>query len=691
MTQYTKMKGPLAAVALGLSTLTVTGPAAAQGFFADIFGDMSYSFGGFVRAESAFRTTSIENPNNQGGNLFNDVTAPVNVFSPPNFPPVVLVPGATWTTVPLPAFDRDVRRGDFIQSDDNDFNYTVLRAEAELGINFSNNLRLITRVRGVYDPGIYDEFNENSVAALQGGGIDVGPWVDPQLYNGSPNYFEYRVTDGNGGFSNGNPLELTGSDYQIYLPAFVLEYTQGDLNVRLGNQQIAWGQALFFRVFDVPNGLDLRRHSILDRALEEFSDKRVPMLSARATYQATNEILLDGYVGKFQPTVLGNPNTPYNIIPVQFTVEDSYKSGGFDDELVYGVRAKADYGGWGWQAAAVRRIGPEGTFRWTMSGVDRDLTGPLGNLVNTTYATLPPCSVADLGPGLCRQNTRTGESLAETAFAVSPGGVYSANEWFRYAADVRLDGVIGLNASIREFEAAQDVFASEIANVEEATNQLNTFFAAAGGSLRGHIERTYHHENLFMLGASYVLESDVNFLNQMIFNFEVQYTPERNFTNIGLEQAFIEQDEYIAALVIDKWHRFSNNFPATYMVFQAFTRNRGDLVGRHLSGYGGRPLEELAPDATRSTSGKSGNANYIVFGFSQPFPNRIYEIEFATLFDPEGGIFAQPGVRWNPGNGVTVEGFYNYTNGRLWGRETMNVVSTLDFAEEFTLRLTYQF
>jgi hypothetical protein len=65
--------------------------------------------------------------------------------------------------------------------------------------------------------------------------------------------------------------------------------------------------------------------------------------------------------------------------------------------------------------------------------------------------------------------------------------------------------------------------------------------------------------------------------------------------------------------------------------------------------------------------------------------------EFATLIDPEGGIFAQPGIRWNPGNNVTVEGFYNYINGNLWGRETMNVISSLDFAEEFTLRLRYQF
>jgi len=51
----------------------------------------------------------------------------------------------------------------------------------------------------------------------------------------------------------------------------------------------------------------------------------------------------------------------------------------------------------------------------------------------------------------------------------------------------------------------------------------------------------------------------------------------------------------------------------------------------------------------------------------------------------------QPGVRWHPGGDVTVEGFYNYTNGHLWGKKNNNLIDGLDFAQEFTLRLSYQF
>lgn len=697
---------------LSLAALGLTGPAQAQGFFSGMLDGVNMSFGGFLRAESAIRTTSEENLNNQGGNPFNNREIEREAFAPPALNPVGILgntvtalqpitgPASAWGTTPLIVFDDQIARNVDVPSVKNDFNFMILRGEAELGLRFGQNWRFIARLRGVYDPTVYDEFDARSVADSAQGSLDVGPLADPRIYTGAPNYFDYRVTDGQGGFSKANPLEWTGRDYQLYFPAMILEYSSGPFNFRLGNQQIAWGQSLFFRVFDVPNGLDLRRHLILDRALEEFSDKRVPMLSARATYQLTDGILADGYVGKFQPTVFGNPNTGYNVIPTQFTVHDLYEAGGYDDELVYGLRLKGDYGQWGFQAAAVRRFGPEGTFRWTKTLVNKPLVGPLGNLVNQAYDLKQPegslgCPQYD--PALCRRFADTGEALANAPFQASPGGVYSADEWFFYAADVRLDGILGLNAAIREFEGAQDVYATEVNSFDEAFAQLNTFFIGSGGSLRGHIERVYHQENVFGLGVSYVNESENDFLNQLIFNLEVQYTPERHFTNIGLDQDFITEDEYTVSLVVDKWHRFFDSFPGTYMVFQALTKNRSDLVGRHLSGYGGMSADELRArrDAgiidSRSTRGKDDNATYVVFGFLQPFPNKIFEIEFATLLDVEGGIFAQPGLRWNPGKGVTVEGFYNYVNSELWGQPLDNLISTLDFAEEFTLRVTYQF
>lgn len=674
-----------------------------------------YSFGGFLRAESAYSTTGFANLNNQDGNPFNNVDVERNISLPPSLQyglnnafvqgvlprdllglvsSFVPVPGlelediGSWGAIPLPIYDDTVRRSDYIGTEtSSDFNYTILRAEAELGIRFSRSLRFVGRVRGIYDPDVYDGFDANRIESIQGG-IDSG-FAPPELYEGQTNYFDYLVAGG----SNGNPLEWTGRDYQIYLPAAILEYNRRGLNVRIGNQQIAWGQSIFFRVFDLPNGLDLRRHSILDRALEEFSDKRVPMLSARVTWQVTNGILMDSYVGKFQPTVFGNPNTPYNVIPSQFTVHDQYKAGGYDDEIVYGIRFKGDYGQFGFQAAYARRFGTEGYFGWTKSGVHKPLVGDFGSLVALHYSIKQPEGSAlcpEYNQGLCRHYEDTAEALANSSFSSNPGGVYSAEEWFAYAADARLDGVMGVTTAA-EFPGGEDLYATSPANVEEADAQVDTLIRASGGSLRGHISRNYHQEDVFALGGSYVLESGNDFLNQLIFNLEVQYTPERAFTAIDLDPEPILQDEYTVSLVVDKWHRFFNEFPGTYIVFQALTKNRSDLVGRHLSGYGGLPLDQLDPAATRSTRPKTDNANYVVFGFLQPWPNKIYELEFATLLDLEGGILVQPGVRWNPGSGVTVEAFYNYINGDLWGRPTDNLLSSVDWADELTLRVSYQF
>ncbi|HSW12117.1 MAG TPA: DUF1302 family protein [Solimonas sp.] len=661
------------------------------GLLDSLLGSVSFSIGGFIRQETAVSTVSADNPNNQGGNVFQDRTVSRQTYLPPALQPVLnsgivqqLLPASQigqWGGVALPYADT-VKRSDFVESTSNDFNYVVMRAETELSVKFGEKLDLIGRVRALYQPRVYDEFDAASVDGLQGG-ISGG---DPRLYHGKPNYFEYIVEGG----GKPNPLEWTGDEYQVYLPALVLDYHSGGLNLRVGNQSIAWGQSIFLRVFDTPNGLDLRRHLILDRGLEEFSDERVPMLSARIGYQLTDNILMDGYVGKFQPSIFGNPNTPYNVIPAQFTVHDLYEEGGFDKKIVGGIRFKGDYGTWGWQAAYVNRYNPDGAFRWTESGVNKPLQGGVGSLaslVNTAYNVKLPTSnalcQANYDPALCRRYGDIGEALSHTPFEAAPAGVYSADEWFHYAAQVRLHGITGLNAAVNDFEASQDVYATPVDTYDQAAAELNTFFLGAGGSLRGHIAREYFHEDVFMLGGSYVSESDNDFLNELIFNLEAQYIPERTFTDISLGKNFHKTDEYQVSLVVDKWHRFFNDFPGTYIVFEALTKNRSDLVGRLLDGYGGSE-QKVAP-------GKGGNANYLVFGFLQPWPNKLYELEFATLYDPAGGILVQPGLRWHPGNGVTVEGFYNYINGEMYGNPNDNLLSTLDFAEEFTLRLSWQF
>jgi hypothetical protein len=645
----------LKAAVLGAAMLAGGAPAYAQqegdgSFFDGFLAGIDVSVGGFVRVENAFQLGG-ENPYNQNGNTYNG-----RVISRM---PGVPVPGspALSFAVPNPLLaDTTTRTG--VDTSNNWSNYHILRGEIETGIRLSSDLSLIGRVRAIYDPG-YDDFNASSLDGDRGG-ISGG---DKALYrSSSPNYFEYRPE----GKSHANPLEWAGDNYLVYLPSLFFDYNHGALNLRVGNQQIAWGQALFFRVFDVANGLDLRRHSVLDYAQEEYADKRVPQLSIRAGYQVTDEVLLDSYIAKFQPTIYGNPNTQYNVIPAQFTVHDRY--GDYDDKFSYGMRVKANYGQWGFQGMAVRRYNPDGVFRWTASGVDKDLptTNALGLLVHTL------------------NGFESGQTLANTPFEASPSGVYSADEWFDYAASVRLDGVAGLNAAVNDFQPATGaLLASPVNTFAAAHNELDTFFIASGGSLRGHIERKYFQENVFGFGVSYVTEAEPgSVFDQIIFNLETSYTPNRTFTSPDLGKNFLTQDASITALVMEKYQRFSQSFPATYFVFQAMHRNADDLFGRSLKGYGG--TRTSSPDGI-------GSADYVVLAMQQPFPNDIYRAALAVLYDPRGSILVQPGVKWKPRGSITVEAFYSYIEGGFAGNPNKTLLSTVDFADEITVRAAYQF
>ncbi|MGO8855162.1 MAG: DUF1302 family protein [Steroidobacteraceae bacterium] len=593
--------------------------------------DEDFSWSGFIRSETAIRTTSEQNMFNQGGNPFNGV--PVSRTS---------VLGTDITTrdgVPL----------------DNSINMQMFRGELGAIWKMNNNFSVQAKLRVLYDPGWYDQYNPGTIgsqAQATSGGNPGGVY-------GQPNYFQNPVQ----GMSHPNPLEWDGQNYQIYFPALFLEFNKGPLDVRLGNQQIAWGQALFFRVFDVVDGLDLRRHSALDFASEEYSDKRVPSLALRTTYQVANGWVADGYVEKFQSTVYSNPNTPYNVIASQFTIHDLYEQ--YQNKLDLGLRLKGDLGAFGVQGMAVHRYNPDGVFRWTQSGVDRDLPGLPG----------------------------TGKLLAQTPFEVDPSGVWSANEWFTYAGAARLNGVTALNSAVSQFPAAQALGAvvipgnpSSQAAYNAAAEELNLFFQLSGSGLRGHLAREYFQENDFGLGTSYVVSgSPGSFLDQLIINLEASYVPDRTFTNPSLSSDFIHKPETSTALVLEKYQRFSSSFPATYMVFQWMHKTESDLFGRYLGGMGGTE--------SNAAGGFGGGWNALAFAFQQPFPGLVWRFDFAALYDTHGGILVQPAIRWKPSGGITVETFYNYLNSHLAGTNNANnnIIGTLDFASEVGVRLGYQF
>ena len=688
-----------------------------ESFFGDIWKNVTINT--TLRADAAYRTTQYQNPNNQTNAPFQDVLVPRQAYVPPtlstgsvaniinSLTPGQLIPATPldWNT-PFPGiapYNESIRRSDRVGQEDLEMNYTVVRATTEIDLRFNNEWRVNARIRGLYDPTVYDEFDAGDVSNDQGG-ITCGGG-DRYADTGKVNYYKAKGRNGR----NINPLEIAGRDYMVDFGTLILNYKADNYDIRIGNQQIAWGQAIFFRTFDVANGLDLRRHLVIDRAVEEFEDERVPKLAIRATAQVTDATIVDGYVGKFQPDILTNPNTPYNVIPSQFYRPlDNYFTGNYDKKIDVGMRVKSDYGNWGWQAMAVSRYNPLGAFRWAESGINKGLYGAGGGVsgptdlstqVETAYNIRPTCSNAPSNggdgrtygagesPTTCKMYGSIGESLSHTPFTIGPGGIYSDREWFSAAASVRLDGFEALNTVIREYPALQDSFASEVSTLEQASHLLNTFFIGSGGSIRGNVQRDYFREQVFGLGLSSVTETeDINsFWSQFIINLEVQYTPKRMFTKEDLSNDFLESDEYIITLVGEKWYRYTESFPAAYLVFQGMHRSDSDLVGLNLRGYGGT----LKQDQPKHNDGLD-SANYLVFAGFQPWPNRKFIAEWAFLLDVKGGLLAQPLIKWNPGNNFSVDLFYNFIDGKLWGDGESTLQRAIDFADEVGIRFSYQ-
>ena len=237
--------------------------------------ETSVSVTGFIRQEASTLTGDANVFNQATGNVFNNV--PVTNFF-----------GNTITRVG--------------EQSDHSTPLMATRAEIDFKFRFSDSWEGFAKIRGFYEHRLDDEFEDNE-------------------------YFISGFDD-----DNGSILETNGEDYMIDIPALYLDYNNGPFWLRMGNQQIAWGDAIFFRIFDVVNGLDLRRHSFLDVAAEEYSDKRVPSLGIRGSYRFENDWELEGFVQQFRPTVLAPLDTPYNFVASQFVVQQEAGWDSVDDK-----------------------------------------------------------------------------------------------------------------------------------------------------------------------------------------------------------------------------------------------------------------------------------------------------------------------------------------------------------------------
>jgi hypothetical protein len=687
------------------------GEAKAQdlGNFEFLGGNLSYT--GLFRLETAINTSSQANRFNQVGDPANGVSIRRAAGNPADgyrstlngatgLNPILDLVGGVLPIVtgpaPLGVSNSSIVADTFtryVPARDPDLNYHVVRFEISPTIDWGGGWSFQSRFRALYDPGDlgYRDFNYRDYADVNGG-ITGG---DPSLYHGDPNFLGYRTDD------DRNPLlfERSGKNYSIDAPAFFLQWTNGNVTARLGNQSVAWGQLLFFRIMDQANGLDLRRHLFLDRALEEYADERLSAPGLRVTWQMTDQIVLDSFVQQHIPTILPNTNTPYNVIDTHFTLHDRYTERNYNEKLNAGFRLKGEYGNWSWQAMFVNKRDHVGRIRFTPSDVNKKLpeSNELGLVLNRYCEGVLG---SPLGEGC-------GPQLAQLPFEVVPAGLHSAEEWFWGAPNQKLDPVGIFNGIVDDFAPlTTNLLLVRDGNVEQIANQLNLLFMASEG-LRGHIERDYYRHNVYGVGGGYVTEGEPgSIFDQIIINLEAAYSPGRVLASPDVRQDPPEVDDLQVGLVMEKYQRFSESFPATYMVFQYLWQKETDLAGLRIDGYGAEqystqnqgiqldkdvPLSDN-PRSFRNGGGGVNHANYAVFAFLQPTPNYIWEYSAAMLIDVQGGALFQPAVQWKPRGNVTVNLFYNYVNDDVWGgNANKNTLSLIDYANEMNLRVGFQF
>lgn len=559
-----------------------------------------------------------------------------------------------------------------ITAQEPDWTQWATRLEIDVQARFTDNLSGYMKLRGYQDNvqhdflRSYDLFGNNGINGvnhpetalfvLPGAPTPRKVFRNTPLDNGLGSYFEHNE-----------------EDYMLDLPAFYLDYNKGPLWLRAGNQQIAWGEALFFRVFDVVQGLDLRRHSVLGVAAEEYSDSRIPSPAIRGSWRFDNGWELEGYAQQFRPSILPRPGTPYSLVAEAFTVFEEPGYAQDEDDIDVGFRYSGQWNNTDLSFMAVSRTNPDGTYRWARNELYPDTTDPDNGDLTVN---------AGVRPGL--------------AFAPDPLGTASADEWFWGASWLRFDPVATLDTSTTEAPfavagAAAGAFSptamaalTGLSAIDLAKGELDLFFSpgVGFGPLRGYLHRDYDEEVIIGASMKHVfMGAPDSFTDQLILGIEATYTKDRNFTNPSLSQQKIVEDEVSTVVSLEKYHKFSSKFPATYIVGQWMHKTESDMFGRHLSGNGSDSSVGGVPTG-------DDDFNAIAIAVQQPFPNLIWRADMSVLYDLEGGLLVQPGVRWRPRDNFQLDLYANVLDSDGGNDDIMGTLETMD---EVFLRASFYF
>ncbi len=606
-----------------------------------------YTVSGFIRQEAAFKLNNDQNPNSAHGNPLNgkyytnlvaeDLIACAAVD-------VLAGVGCIDGTLPDTLHRKKL-------SQETEWNVNATRVEIDFTAYLTSNMKGFAKLRGYYQPDVFNDYGDNNLFGVNNHGNEA------------------------------TYLSVSDDDYMVDFPSLYIDYAKGPLWVRIGQQQIAWGEALFFRVADMANGLDLRRHLFFDFGSEEYADERLSAPGIRGSYNFAGNWELEAFAQMFQPSVIPNRGSPYSLLPYQFHLDMEPGYDRVQHNVNAGVRLSGQVGELGLQFFAITRHNPDPIIRLVPGGQVLPegslLTGPIG------WGILP---------GFSDQTVDTQPFTRDTS---GDYGFAHWNDWFSGTGVAGIHGLAILNTLIDEFPYIDDVFTllsfagftdgfgdPHVSNIEDGKLIVDLLVTGFEYPLQAYGEAVYASENIFGLGFNYIFYAEPDtLLDQLVVRFEASYTPDKKFTDQGVSADFVEHDEWITSVTLEKYHRFSDNFPATFFIFEWMHKSESDMMGRHLSGLGGDANH--LPGAGEPGRGWDG----LVFAFQQPFPNLTWRMDMSLLYDLNGGYFFQPAVRYKPTGDWTIEAFANI----IYADNNGSIFAPLEYSDDFTMRLTYLF
>jgi len=573
-------------------------------------------------------------------------------------------------------------------NDEIDFNLFNSRVEVDIQGQINPDLAMFMKVRAYFDG------TRNFVDGGTEGGIDD--------HYANPFFGNRRAT----------LTEWNSPDAIIDIPFLYFDWAKGPLWIRFGNQVIAWGEAYFFRTMDVANGLDLRRHLVLGPGAEEYQDQRVASPAIRLSYTFKNGWEVDAFVQMFSPSILPGQNTPYNVAPTSIYMD---QSDGWDDAegaLNFGFKLTMPItDAFTAMVAYANRRNPDGYYTGADAPtVHRGINNPFClNQNNATNNVLALIGNPHLGLGMeamptLDTNQRTMRRGCGTSFAPDDFTSSSLEYWYRIRTG-RIDSSNYVSTQVDEFPASRWA-TREIFGFGNEGNFADTFrtlegFRSSFGNITQYVGRYYRRERNYMIGGNYIVTTDSaeSIFDQLIIRGEVNYTPNKALTN-DLSFNFSEQDDIVSSFILEKYHRFSYAFPATYMVFQWMHRTATDMFGRDLDKNNTRGISDFIDSTTGAFTQcafdnacdnpqGSSSANYVVFAFQQPFPNLIWRADFAIMVDVAGGYLIQPGIRYRPSAKYQWDLYATMIN--TYSADNDTVTESLDWADEIFVRFTYFF